>query len=126
MPDRLLERVDRHLPPGFVLRAGKQGGELSVTESGTSRTYRCDSSIHEIQAYIDAGEIGAQDEWSHPLDVVSRNLFSVHVMEAVHRAPAEAERLVIGRSGLLRGVGAPRQIFLRSRRGLLQRASGAV
>lgn len=100
MPDRLLERVDRHLPPGFVLRAGKQGGELSVTESGTSRTYRCDSSIHEIQAYIDAGEIGAQDEWSHPLDVVSRNLFSVHVMEAVHRAPAEAERLVIGRSGL--------------------------
>lgn len=59
-----------------------------------------DGSLADVTEYIDSIDIGDASEWNQPPEVVVFNLFSVHVMEAVHTAPAEAERLVIGRNGL--------------------------
>lgn len=73
---------------------------LSVQSEAVERSFRVDGSLADVTEYIDSIDIGDASEWNQPPEGVVFNLFSVHVMEAVHTAPAEAERLVIGRNGL--------------------------
>ncbi|GGE64352.1 hypothetical protein [Nesterenkonia cremea] len=100
MAAHLLETINEHLPSGFVLNAVGDLLALSVQGEAVERSFQVDGSFAAITEYIDSIDIGDASEWNQPPEVVVFNLFSVHVMEAVHTAPAEAERLVIGRNGL--------------------------